>query len=462
MKSSSNGNGDNLAILERLAGVVNAEGGKIYEVGGPVRDQLLNILQPKDLDFIICGIPFSNIKKILQKFGNINLVGQTFGVIKFKPFESEYAYDVSLPRKERSTGESHRDFDIDFDPDLPVEEDLGRRDFTINAMAKEFPGGNLVDPYGGKSDLDKRILKMVSDSSFVDDPLRMIRGVQFMARFNLSVEKKTFEAMKEHANLIKTVSPERIAEELNKLLEKAEKPSAGFLLMRDASLLEHVLPELARTVGVEQPGGYHKWDIFEHTLYTVDNSPSELVIRLAALLHDIGKPQTIEIIDEGATFYGHDKLGQKMAEEILKRLRYSNEIIKQVTTLVGKHMFSEKAGEKGIRRLINKVGVDLIFDLIALRKADTIAQGMGQDTAGIDEFRLKVEHEIAKSQAFTIKDLALNGNELKQHFGLDEGPLIGQILQRLLEKVLDDPQMNDKEKLLSLSADFLEKRHLDI
>jgi tRNA nucleotidyltransferase (CCA-adding enzyme) len=112
--------------------------------------------------------------------------------------------------------------------------------------------------------------------------------------------------------------------------------------------------------------------------------------------------------------------------------------------------------------LINKVGVDLIFDLIALRKADTIAQGMGQDTAGIDEFRLKVEHEIAKSQAFTIKDLALNGNELKQHFGLDEGPLIGQILQRLLEKVLDDPQMNDKEKLLSLSADFLEKRHLDI
>ncbi|OQX92167.1 MAG: hypothetical protein B6D58_04390 [candidate division Zixibacteria bacterium 4484_95] len=462
MISSHNGDIYNLAVLEKLADTVSSEGGRIYEVGGSVRDRLLNIMQPKDLDFIICGIPFSDLKKILQKFGNINLVGQTFGVIKFKPFKSEYAYDISLPRKERSIGEKHRDFDIDFDPDLPVEEDLGRRDFTINAMAKEFPDGDLVDPYGGKNDLKKRILRAVSDSSFIDDPLRMIRGVQFMARFNLSVDRKTFEAMEKNAHLIKTVSPERIAEELNKLLEEAKKPSAGFLLMRNTGLLEYILPELGKTVGVEQPGGYHKWDVFEHTLSTIDNSPPKLVVRLAALLHDIGKPQTREIIDKGATFYGHDKLGQSMAENILKRLRYSNETIKQVATLVGKHMFSQKAGEKGIRRLLNKVGVDLVFDLIALRKADTIAQGMGQDTTGIDEFRLKVEQEIAKSRAFTIRDLALNGNELKQHFDLDEGPLIGHVLRYLLAKVLDDPQKNSKEKLLLLSADFLEKRHLDI
>jgi tRNA nucleotidyltransferase (CCA-adding enzyme) len=303
---------------------------------------------------------------------------------------------------------------------------------------------------------------MVSDTSFIDDPLRMIRGVQFTARFNLSVEEKTFNAMKKHAHLIETVSPERIAEELNKLLEKAEKPSTGFLLMNKTGLLEHILPELAQTVGVGQPGGYHRWDVFQHTLYTIDNSPPGLAIRLAALFHDVGKPQTKKIVGEGATFYGHGKLGQRMAEVAMRRLRYSNEMIKHVTTLVIRHMFSEKAGEKGIRRLINKVGVNLIFDLIALRKADTIAQGMNQDTTSIDEFKLKVEREIAKSRAFRINDLTLNGNDLMKHFGLEEGPLIGQILKYLLEKVLDSPEMNNKEQLLPLSADFLRKRHLDI
>ena len=448
--------------MNSLVQAIKSQSGKIYIVGGPVRDQLLNIDKPKDIDYVVCGIPIDDLKKLLRQFGSINLVGQSFGVIKFKPFKSESTYDISLPRKEDSIGLGHRDFTVDFDHNLSIEEDLGRRDFTINAMAREYPDGDLIDPFSGKKDLENRILKMVFESGFTDDPLRMVRGVQFAARFNLTVEDDTLKAMVKHAYLIESVSPERIAEELNKLLEKAAKPSIGFQLMKQTGLLKYILPELAQTVGVDQPGGYHRWDVFGHTLQVVDEAPPDLKIRLAALFHDVGKPQTRQIVGDGATFYNHDKLSRKIAEEALKRLRYSNEIIKQVCLLIDKHMFSEKAGDKGIRRLINQVGIDLIFDLIALRKADTIGQGMGQNTDSINEFELKVKAELSKCNAFGIKDLEVNGEDLMTRFDLQEGPIIGQVLNYLLDKVLDEPELNTKEKLLTLSAEFLRKRRLDI
>jgi len=451
-----------LGFLESLTEIIIREGGKIYEVGGPVRDRLIGNKSPKDLDLIVCGIPLLKLKQILNKFGDINLVGQTFGVIKFKPRGFDSTLDISLPRKEISTGTGHRDFEIDFDHSIPIEEDLLRRDFTINAMARELPQGNIIDPYGGKTDLENRILRTVSRTSFTDDPLRILRGVQFAARFNLAIETDTLSEMKKHAGLVKSVSPERIAEELNKLLEKAEKPSSGFRLMKQIGLLEFILPELAQTVDIEQPGGYHRWDVFEHTLQVIDEAPRKLTIKLAALFHDTGKPATRQFVEGGATFYGHDKLGKKMAGEALKRLRYPNDIISQVEKLIDKHMFSEKAGDKGIRRLISNVGQELIFDLIALRRADTIAQGMGQTTASIDEFELKIKSELDKKQPFGLADLALNGNDLKENFGLKEGVIIGQVLNYLLDKVLDEPQANTRDQLLTLSADFLRKWQLDI
>ncbi|MCP4582517.1 MAG: HDIG domain-containing protein [candidate division Zixibacteria bacterium] len=451
-----------MGFLGSLTSQINRERGKIYEVGGPVRDRLLGVEQPKDLDLIVCGIPLEKLKKFLRKYGDINLVGQAFGVIKFKPRSADSVIDISLPRKEQSTGTGHRDFEVDFDHTLPIEEDLRRRDFTINALAREIPSGVVIDPYGGQVDLENRVLRIVSESSFTDDPLRMLRGIQFSARFDLTVETKTLQAMIEQAHLIDSISPERVAEELNKLLEKAPRPSVGFRLMNQTGLLKYVLPELASTVDVEQPGGYHRWDVFEHTLHAIDESVPKLVLRLAALFHDVGKPRTRQLIEGGATFYGHDKLSQSMAETALRRLRYSNDIIKQVNILVDKHMFSEKSGDKGIRRLINKVGTDLIFDLIALRRADTLAQGMGQTTQSITGFETKVAAELAQKHAFGTGDLALNGNDLKESFGLEEGELIGQILKHLLDEVLDEPDANTKEKLLTLSADFLRKRPLDI
>jgi tRNA nucleotidyltransferase (CCA-adding enzyme) len=430
-------------------------------VGGPVRDSLLDNTGPKDLDLIVCKLPIEELKIILNKYGSVYLVGQSFGVIKFKPFDSEDAFDIALPRKEQSTGAGHRDFTVDFDPLLPIEIDLGRRDFTINAMAREYPDGNIIDPYDGRADLADKILRMVSPSSFPDDPLRMLRGIQFAARFDLTVEENTLAAMIEYAPMVKTISPERIADELNKLLLKAKRPSFGFRLMNQTGLLQHILPELAQAVGVTQPGGYHRWDVFEHTLRVIDYAPPKLIIRLAALFHDCGKPSTRVLTDTGATFYGHDRVSKKFAEEALKRLRYSNEIIDQVCLLVHRHMFSEAAGEKGIRRLMNKTGPDLIFDLIELRRADTLAQGMGQDPNAVDEYKLKVEDEIRKNSAFAIKDLQINGNDIKESLELQEGPLVGDILKELLDKVLDEPEVNNREKLLELAREIFRKRQLD-
>lgn len=447
--------------IKKLVEAIHQKGGQLYVVGGPVRDSLLGIADPKDLDFIVCKLTIDELKQILGKLGSVFLVGQSFGVIKFRPFDSENIYDIALPRKEQSTGVGHRDFDIDFDPFIPIETDLGRRDFTINAMAREYPDGEIIDPYNGRGDLNHKILRMVSRTSFPDDPLRMLRGVQFAARFNLTVEPSTLAAMKQHASMVNTISPERVAEELNKLLLKAKHPSDGFRLMKQTGLLQYVLPELDQTVGVEQPGGYHRWDVFEHTLRVVDYSPPKLIIKLAALFHDCGKPQSRVLTDTGATFYGHDRLSTKLALEALKRLRYSNEIIEQVSLLVRRHMFSESAGEKGIRRLLNKTGPNLIFDLIELRRADTLAQGMGQNPDTVDNYLAKVEEEIRKKNAFTIKDLQINGNDIKESLGLTEGPIVGDILKELLDMVLDEPENNNRDKLIEFAREIFRKRQLD-
>jgi putative nucleotidyltransferase with HDIG domain len=187
----------------------------------------------------------------------------------------------------------------------------------------------------------------------------------------------------------------------------------------------------------------------------VDNAPKRLNVRLACLFHDLGKPATKEIVENGATFYGHDRLSTRMARNIMRNLKYSNDLIDQVKILVERHMFSDQAGEKGVRRLIKTVGTDLIYDLLDLRRADIIAQGMGQDPAEVDEFEAKVTAEIEKKSPFGVKDLTVKGGDLMEILRLEEGPLIGRILNHLLEIVLDNPEFNTREKLLAEARDFL-------
>jgi len=441
--------------------------GEVYEVGGSVRDRLLagqsqTVVVRKDRDYLVRRIPLDCLQRVLRRHGAVSLVGRSFGVIKFTALVQEpdapVTYDIALPRAERSTGVGHTDFAVDFDPELPVETDLKRRDFTINALAVNCATEEVVDPTGGRADLEDHILRMVFPAAFVEDPLRILRGAQFAARFHLAIEPATYAAMQEAADLVGTVSAERIAEELNKLLTMADKPSVGFRILQDLGALRHFLPELAETVDVDQPGGYHAYNVFEHSLYTVDSAAPRLALRWACLLHDINKPQCKQVEGDKATFYGHDKRGARTARRLLARLRYPNDFADQVARLIDRHMFTTNVSDKGVRRLIRAVGPDLVHDLLDLRRADVIAQGKGGCTDDVDELEGRITEEINRKSPFGLKDLAVDGNDLIAELSITPGPQIGWVLASLLESVLDDPLSNTRETLLSLARKLLEAK----
>jgi tRNA nucleotidyltransferase (CCA-adding enzyme) len=434
--------------------------GVIYEVGGTVRDRFLERdLRKTDRDYLVTGVPYDQLTGILKNHGRVDLVGQNFGVIKFTQMRADgpNTFDITLPRTEHSIGAGHRDFEVNFDPNLPVERDLIRRDFTVNAMAVALDSDELIDPLDGKSDLDARQLKMVYGESFSDDPLRMMRAMQFAARFDFDIEPLTFAAMTAHAAEIKTVSPERVAEELTKLLVLSDQPSKGFRLMESCGLLKHILPELQNCVDCDQPGGFHRWDVFEHTIRAIDACPPQLNLRLAALFHDINKPQAKRPVDGGATFYGHETLGARSARTVMQRLRFSHDLIKQVMTLVDRHMFTTAVSDKGLRRLVRRVGVDLVFDLLDLRRADVVAQGMGGTTEDVDEFEANIKAELDRKPPFSLSDLAIGGTEIMEIFSLEPGPAVGRILDHLMEAVLDNPQVNTDEQLRQAARNHFEQ-----
>jgi putative nucleotidyltransferase with HDIG domain len=437
--------------------------GNLYEVGGCVRDSLLGMgIAEKDRDYLVTKIEFEKLVEVLKKHGHVDLVGKSFGVIKFTASNNgaeRITYDIALPRSEFSTGIGHRDFKVDFDHTLPIEEDLKRRDFTINAIARNLRDDKLVDPYGGQQDLKHGLIRMLTPNTFEDDPLRMLRAVQFAARFDFEIEPQTFEAIRQNAGLINTVTPERIQEELNKLLTRSKRPSRGFILLDQTNLLKIILPELAVGIGVDQPGGYHAHDVFLHSLYTVDELPQDnLCLRLAGLFHDIAKPHTKRVKDGKAHFYGHDQQGSDIAKEALSRLRYSNQIIKDVQVLIKEHMFTSEMSDKGVRRLIKRAGIDNIYDLLELRRADVRAQGMGNTTPEIDELEERVRGELEEKVPLGVKQLAIDGNELIEEFNLSPSPMVGEILSYLLEIVLDYPEKNHKEELIQQARVFLREK----
>lgn len=431
--------------------------GRIYEVGGVVRDRFLSQERPvKDRDYLVTGIVYDDLTNLLQRFGKVDLVGRSFGVIKFTQHRKSgsHTFDISLPRREHSTGVGHKEFAVTFDPTIPVEVDLTRRDFTINAMAWALDSNQLVDPLHGLSDLKSKQIRMTSEESFTEDPLRMLRAIQFAGRFEFKIEPKTFTAMQRHASLIESVSAERIAEELNKLLTLAKHSSDGFRLMHDSGLLVYILPELEACVGVDQPGGYHKYDVFEHIIRTIDEAKPDLRLRLAALFHDIRKPQHKRLVDDGATFYGHESGGARVTIDVMNRLRYSKDLSADVATLVERHMFTTDVTDKGLRRLIKRVGLELIFDLLDLRRADVAAQGMGGKTDDVDVFERRIREEIDKKPPFGLKDLALSGSDIMTMMDIPPGPVIGKILDHLMEKVLDQPEDNTRETLERYARDL--------
>lgn len=445
--------------------------GQLYEVGGAVRDRVLHSLDqqgnidgerfrrylPSEVDYLVTGISLEKLTALLSRHGRTEMTGRSFGVIKFKPDIQDHkfaVYDIALPRQERSTGPGHSDFEVEYDPDIPVEQDLGRRDFTANAMALRISNAEyrvskdgLVDPYNGLEDIKEKLIRMVFPGAFKEDPLRMLRACQFAARLNFAVEQPTFDSMKKHSRLISSVTPERVQMELNKLLMSGQ-PSIGLWLMQRSGLLKMLLPELEEGADVTQPGGYHRYKVLEHAMITADHAPKDLVMRLAALLHDVAKPRCRETFEGGAHFYAHEKAGEEMARAILTRLKYSSELTDRVALLVRRHMFAVPETEKGLRRLIAKTGVQGLYDLIALRRADILAQGMEGSTGYLDQFKQAVEDELARKPPFGLQDLAVDGVDLMKEFGLEPGSELGQMLRWLLDLVLDHPHMNCREILL--------------
>ena len=454
------------AILEALP-----DGG-VFSVGGRVRDEVLAELgraNPDDkpnLDYLVTGLTVEQIIAALAPLGHADFVGASFGVIKLATHGE--IVDIALPRRERSTGPHHRDFAIESGPDIAIEDDLARRDFRMNMMARDLRSGEIVDPFGGRDDLINRRLDALTADAFLEDPLRVLRGAQLSARFGVTATPATLEAMRNASELVPTVAAERVAEELTKLLVKARRPSIGFELLREVSVLHHVLPELMEGWQVEQ-NEFHAYTVYYHSLACCDYAeeetrPRDLAVRLAALLHDVGKPRT----KEGPHFYRHEQVGEQMAREALLRLRFPSDVVDRVCRLIVNHMYPTDDGlsDAAIRRFIRRIRPELVDDQFKVRHADVLASGLvPRDEEQQRRFERRVRDEVARRPPFGLKDLAIGGEEVIEvmrslgiagnDFAGDER--VGKALAHCLEMVLDDPSRNEPAVLRSIVREFFAK-----
>jgi tRNA nucleotidyltransferase/poly(A) polymerase len=382
----------------------------------------------------------------------VQLTGRAFGVIKLLPHGWDGPpIDVALPRTEISTGIGHRDFEVTFDHTLPVETDLGRRDFTLNAMAIDLVDGHLLDPFGGYEDLQQRRLRQVSMFAFPEDPLRMLRGLQLAARFALQIEPATRESMQTHAAAITTVAPERIAEELRKLFQ-AWAPSQGFVVMHEVGLLVHILPELARLA--DGPA-------FTRTMRRLDavqqcerlSYRGHLDLLLAALLYDSG----LSAVAQTGTSWALKDLAQasaRLARQRLEALKITTigATPALVSALIAQSAFevSALATPAALRHFAHDVGCTEAFMLFELRLADCLGNVPEQPVDDLLDLRQRLRMAIDQKTPLSLKELAVNGDDL-QRLGIPAGPRLGQILQMLLGHVLDDPAQNTRARLLALA-----------
>ena len=434
-------------IPDELIEKINSKG-ELYLVGGGVRDFFItNKVRKTELDFLVIGFSLDELQKTLRHYGTAIYVGKAFGVLKFFPKGNEkFEYDFTIPET--------RGCEL---PEIIV--DLAQRDFSINAMALSLKTGTLYDPFGGRSDIEDKIVRLTREGNFDDDPIRLLRAIRFAAQFGFRIEDRTWEDLCGKAEKIKEASAERIREEFLKILMLPDSPSA-FRLMREAGLLKYILPELHAAYGVKQ-GGLHQHDVFEHTILAVKYADSDPRVKLAALLHDLGKPaKRITLPDGHIAFYGHDLLSVKIARRFLQELKFPTELINDVTTIIRYHMFSYGFSDKGLRRFIRRVGVERMPLLLKLRFADSMAQHEGKTLRDEKLFAKRVLEEINRKPPLTVRDLAVNGYDIMGTFSLQQGKIIGDILKYLLSLVLDNPELNKKEILLQAAREYLAERNM--
>jgi tRNA nucleotidyltransferase (CCA-adding enzyme) len=460
------------AIEEHVASL----GLDAYVVGGAVRDALLG-RDSKDADFLVPGVDIPGLQAALRPHGRAEelvVAGRPVGV-RYYPRDGELrrlvpaGIELAPPRRERSTGPGRHDFEIVVDAGAGVEEDLGRRDFTVNAMARRLADGTLVDPHGGRADLGAGVLRTVSERSFAEDPLRLVRGLRFVSQLGLEPDPGTLEQMREQAEAVRLVSGERIGGglaadglgELSKLLLGAA-PARALRLARDTGVLVALLPEFEPAIGYDQRSRYHDLTVDEHTFAVVQaaaDAGMPLRVRLAALFHDLGKPVVAWLGTDGRLhFYAkpgvapksHETAGAEIAAAALRRLRYPNELRSRVVAIVRNHMLDVGKGDAlRARRLLARHGEALLLDLLDHREADLRGKRPGvpprEDLERLAAFRRIVDAESRSPHR--LRDLAIDGNDLIAA-GFTAGPGLGHVLEELLHAVVEDPSLNRREELL--------------
>ncbi|MDY4766948.1 MAG: HD domain-containing protein [Treponema sp.] len=454
-------------ILKKMNEIFAQHGYKAYLVGGAVRDMLMG-KEPHDWDVTTDATP----EQVMSIFRKVIPTGIAHGTVTVHFMKNEI--EVTTFRTESDYSDGRHPDKVEYTGN--IEEDLSRRDFTINAIASYLGNGTITDPFHGRDDIKRKVIRTVGNplERFSEDGLRPVRAVRFSAQLGFEIERETLKAISEPEILKKTsgISLERFRDEFLKLM-KAEKPSAGLKLMEESGILDIFIPEFKKCRGCIQGDfrGYHQFDVLDHLFYACDGAPaSKQNVRLAALFHDIGKPDVKRVIPtpqgEQFTFYNHEAKSQQITKEILFRLKFSNAEISNICHLVVNHMFNytQDWTDAAVRRFLAKIQAENLEDLYDLRLADIYGMNnapvRGQDSrtiALLNELKDRISKETEKNSVLSLKQLAVNGKDLMKN-GISAGKDLGFVLNQLLETVLEDPSQNEKEQLIKIALNIYKKR----
>ena len=427
-------------ILQTL----NSAGHEAYLVGGCVRD-LLRGVEPHDWDICTSALPEETERCFADR--RVIETGLKHGTVTV--LEEGEPYEITTYRTEGPYSDSRRPDFVRFVPGL--EEDLARRDFTMNAIAMDLQG-NLRDPYGGVDDIKAGLIRCVGEPGhrFQEDGLRVMRALRFAAVFGYEIEEQTAETGHENRAMLNRVAEERINVELHKLLVGKD---AGNVLRQYPDVFCQFWPELGPLVTLEQHNPWHCWGGWGHTIHAVEAAPADVTLRLAMLLHDIGKPACKSTDEQGIDhFYGHPAVSAQMADEMLRALKFDNKTQERVLLLVERHDIQMPPRSQVIRRWLNQLGPEAFFQLLEVKRADNMGQmpeKVKDRLTELDEIKAKAERILAERQCLTLKDLAVNGRDVIAA-GIEPGPEVGRVLEGLLERVLRGKTANTREALLSL------------